>query len=289
MKTFIRLVLFIVLLAALGAAYLAWQKQQRGAQTPAEMTIPPMRGESTGQIGPRHPIPVPTAPSAAAPTVEGAPMPPSQEAVTTVAEPPAAPLPVLSESTPTIAEALTGLFGAESLGALFHADEIIRRLVVTVDNLPADKLPRQRLLVKRAAGPFLVAGDEHDRVISADNAARYAPYVRLAASADVKQWVDVYVRFYPLFQSAYAELGKPNAYFNDRLIEVIDHLLDTPVVQEPIRLVQPKVFYLYADAELEALSAGQKILLRMGGANAEMIKTRLRELRAALTREPSPR
>jgi len=120
------------------------------------------------------------------------------------------------------------------------------------------------------------------------HAARYAPYVQLAVRADAKQLVDVYVRFYPLFQEAYAELGIPGAYFNDRLVEVIDHLLATPDVDGPLRVVRPHVFYQYADPELEALSAGQKTLLRMGKANAAQIKDKLRALRGALTNEPPP-
>jgi len=69
-------------------------------------------------------------------------------------------------------------------------------------------------------------------------------------------------------------------YFNDRLVQVIDNLLATPDVKGPIRLVQPKVFYQYADASLENLSAGQKLLLRMGSANEATIKDKLRQLRA---------
>jgi hypothetical protein len=38
--------------------------------------------------------------------------------------------------------------------------------------------------------------------------------------------------------------------------------------------------YQFADSKLEELSAGQKLLLRMGPANAAIIKTKLRELRA---------
>ena len=49
---------------------------------------------------------------------------------------------------------------------------------------------------------------------------------------------------------------------------MIDHLLATPEIEGPIRLVQPKVLYEFADPELEARSAGQKLLLRMGAANA---------------------
>jgi hypothetical protein len=101
---------------------------------------------------------------------------------------------------------------------------------------------------------------------------------------DAKKTVALYVRLYPLFQQAYQELGYPKGYFNDRLVEVIDHLLAAPALPAPAALVRPKVFYLYADAELESRSAGHKILMRIGNENAARIKSKLREIRAELTR-----
>ena len=56
--------------------------------------------------------------------------------------------------------------------------------------------------------------------------------------------------------------------------------------REPVRLVQPKVMYQFADPELEARSAGQKLLMRMGNANAALVKDKLRALRAELTASP---
>ena len=88
--------------------------------------------------------------------------------------------------------------------------------------------------------------------------------------------------YYPLFQEAYANLGHPPEYFNDRLIEVIDHLLATPELQDPIALARPNVQFEYADPNLEARSAGQKALIRMGRENATVIKNKLRDVRAAL-------
>ena len=69
---------------------------------------------------------------------------------------------------------------------------------------------------------------------------------------------------------------------------MIDHLLATPDVQGPIELVQPNVMYLYADPKLEALSAGQKTLIRMGPENAGAIKMKLRELRNLLATHTAP-
>jgi hypothetical protein len=95
--------------------------------------------------------------------------------------------------------------------------------------------------------------------------------------------VAFYVKHYQVFQSAYEELGYPNRYFNDRLVEVIDHVLSTPDVREQLKLVQPKVYYTLADPDLESLSAGQKILIRIGPGNAAKVKAKLLKFRQALT------
>ena len=95
--------------------------------------------------------------------------------------------------------------------------------------------------------------------------------------------VAVYKHFYPLFQQQYENLGYPGKYFNDRVVEMIDHLLAAPEVREPVQLIQPGVFYEFADPELERLSAGQKIMVRMGYENMMKVKTKLREIREALT------
>ena len=63
---------------------------------------------------------------------------------------------------------------------------------------------------------------------------------------------------------------------------VIDDLLDTPDVKEPVKLVQPKVFYEFADPDLEDLSIGQRTLIRIGSKNGTKMKARLREIKQEL-------
>ena len=128
-------------------------------------------------------------------------------------------------------------------------------------------------------------GDVQPLVHSPRNSARYARYVKLVQALDAERVVAIYVHFYPLFQQAFVELGYPNAQFNDRLVDVIDHLLETPDVQGPVALVRPKVFFEFADPELEELSAGQKLMVRIGPDNAAVLKTKLREIRRALVAE----
>jgi len=196
------------------------------------------------------------------------------------------PLPSLNESDSTMTQAMGTLWNGQSLEQVLHLQDVIRRVVATVDGLPRRKLPVRIRPTKPAAGQFLVSHDENTVTISPENSKRYSPYVRLAESLDAKKLVALYVHFYPLFQQAYLNLGYPKGYFNDRLIEAIDDLLATPEITAPAKLVRPKVFYQFADPELEERSAGQKILMRIGHDNAARIKAKLREIRNELTHQP---
>jgi hypothetical protein len=192
-------------------------------------------------------------------------------------------LPALEQSDSSMRESLASLFGRKGFEAFFHPNDILRRIVATIDNLPREKLAPRLMPVRPAAGRFALAGGEESRVISAENSARYLPYVRLVDEVDARKLGAFYIRHYPLFQQAYKELGYPSGYFNDRLIEVIDHLLTAPDIEGPIKLVQRKVLYEFADPELESRSAGQKILIRIGAENAARVKAKLREIRREVT------
>ena len=193
--------------------------------------------------------------------------------------PEAGPLPALDESDATVGAALDGLFAEGARPDLLLLKDIIRRIVVAVDNLPRDRVAPRLWPLRPVEGGLLVSRDGDAVVISEHNRERYAPYVKLAEAVDIRYLAALYARFYPLFQQAYEELGYLRGYFNDRLVTVLDHLLATPEPAGPPRLVQPKVLYEFADPELERLSAGQKILIRMGPDAAARIKARLREFR----------
>lgn len=211
--------------------------------------------------------------------ISPAPPPPVAQAPKFPVQPPEAPLPGLKESDPALIEVLSGLVGAEPVKKLLHLEEIVRNIVATVDNLPRRNYASRLLPVKPPGGLMRTSGKDASLAIAPENAARYAPYVRFLDAAEPGKLAAAYLRFYPLFQQAYVELGYPNGYFNDRLVEVIDHLLATPEVAGPIRLVVPKVLYEYADPELEERSGGQKVLLRMGSANATRTKAWLKAFR----------
>lgn len=194
----------------------------------------------------------------------------------------AKPLPALDESDTTLWKALAELLGKKSLAELLKPERIVRNIVATVDNLPREFASSRVMPLVGTPGVFIVQGKANNAVIGLGNPARYANRIRLMQTLDVRWLVDLYLQFYPLFQTAYAELGYPGRYFNDRVIEALDDLLATPDIMTPIELLQPKVLYQYADTGLEARSAGQKIMIRIGVANAGLVKAKLRELRREL-------
>lgn len=193
------------------------------------------------------------------------------------------PLPTIEESDEPVQQTLAEAFGKQ-IEEFLVPNNIIRHTVVTIDNLPRKKTAVQMWPLKPMAGEFIVNSGE-TITLDEKNYARYSPLLGLLQQADAQQIATVYRRYYPLFQQAYVDLGYPDGYFNDRLVEVIDHLLETPEVQGPIELTQPGMFYEYADPSLENRSAGQKLLIRMGPENTTIVKDKLRALRTEITKQ----
>jgi hypothetical protein len=277
-------VFFVLLIGLAIGGYYWWQQR---APEPAPQVL--QAAAPVQAITPPG-TPEPTAPAANTP-------PPVLHPLEAVPSATAPALPELSKADAFVLQALGSLLSQPHLRAFVLADDFVRHVVATVDNLPRSQASWTVWPVNRTPGRFTTmvvesAGSQSE-IISADNAARYAPFVKFIESVDSTRAVALYVQMYPLFQQAYAELGFPKRYFNDRLVEVIDHLLATPVVTEPIQVklvevkgsvksLQPWTRYEFADPALEQLSAGQKILLRVGPSHLQRLQAKLREFRAKI-------
>ena len=206
-------------------------------------------------------------------------------------------LPPLAESDDLVLESLTGLAGEDSVMRFLVSDNVVSRFVASVDALTSRQVPGQIMAVRDLEGEFVATANEQpdtvirnsegdpipQYILNPANYKRYDPQVEMFEALDTQELVSLYRDYAPLSQQAYVELGYPDGDFDSRLIEVIDSLLSTPEVREPPRLIKPEAFYLFANPDLEALTAGQKVLLRMGPMNARRVKAKLREIRAALT------
>jgi hypothetical protein len=272
-----------IVCVALGAGGFYWWHKQRSK---VPRVAPPPVAEA-----PVAPAPAPPAP------VEPAIRHPIEEAPVAKEQPlPSAPaLPRAAEADAYVKNALIEALGRAEVFSFLNTDNFAGRVVATVDNLPRQKASSNLWPVVPMGGRFTTEQRGDGTTISASNANRYAPFVRFVESIDSAKAAAVYLRLYPMFQRAYEEQGYPGKHFNDRLVDVIDHLLQTPEpgaspkvtlteVKGPIKLARPWVAYEFADPNLEARSAGQKMLMRMGSSNAQRLKAKLREFRSQIAK-----
>jgi hypothetical protein len=194
-------------------------------------------------------------------------------------------IPALADSDAAALEALASLVPDARVLEVVLRDHLVQRLVVMIDNLPEPRITTRALALQPLPGSFVTAADGDSLRIGQANAQRYAPCVQAFAQADPARLAAAYRRFYPLFQHAYEVVAGPQAYFNDRLVAVIDHLLRAP---EPA--ASPQVFedahgkFRFADPALEGLSVGQKALVRLAPDQRVQVKQQLRAIRRAIAR-----
>ncbi|WP_313951037.1 DUF3014 domain-containing protein [Accumulibacter sp.] len=256
----------LVLLVMAGSAYLWWQERQAPAPLP--------------MVAPNTSAAEPAAPAEA----------PVHHAIEAITPPPEAALPPLTDTGSEVSDALIALLGRQQVLTFLDVSDFARRVVATLDNFGRSHAASRLWPVLPAPGRFSVIERDGATYMADSNMDRYKAFVGFASTINTGPAVDLYVRMYPLLQQAYVVLGYPDKYFNNRVVKVIDQLLATPELKEPAPLKltevqgpfeapRPWVRYEYVDPALETLSAGQKILLRMGPENARQLKAKLREFR----------
>jgi hypothetical protein len=222
----------------------------------------------------------PATPATPPPPVAAAPGPSTDEASVT----PARNLPALGQSDVRVRE-LVGLLSPEPelQKWLASTEDLVRRFASSVGNIAEGESPRAALSFMAPPGAFQVVERGGHTVIAPESFARYDTVTRVFTSLDTQTSAQTYKALKPLIDEAYKEISRPGQRFDQTLANAIQKLLDTPVPEGELEVVDtPGVNYTYAAPELEQLSAAQKHLLRMGPTNARAMQTKLRELHGAL-------
>jgi len=143
--------------------------------------------------------------------------------------------------------------------------------------------PAQHLVPLRPKGSFSTVTSRGARWIDPASYRRYDGLVQTVTSIDAASVARIYKTIRPRLNEAYQRSGNPTGNVDNALLKAVDILLDTPVVKDPIPVVEDgKAGWAYADEDLEDLMPTQKQLLRMGAANVERLLAWLRALRAGL-------
>lgn len=208
------------------------------------------------------------------------PLPVTREPVQEVVE-----LPTLNASQPFVMEEITVMESGEQIAAYLTGDDLIRKFVVFADNVREGSLPQLDYPIRRLPQPMAVRElDENLYEMQEVSYRRFTPLVDALAALNPAQGIALYETIKPLLADAYAEIGYRNRDFDEVVTGAIDEILQARTAQGPFQLIKPKAMYIYADAEIEAMSPVEKQLLRMGPENAEKLKATLRQYRDLLAR-----
>src|SRR6202044_653250 len=133
--------------------------------------------------------PLPAAPSPAAATAPGAPEPGIAHPLPAGAGNPAAagPLPELADSDAPLRDALGQIGSADAVKDFLVPQDLIRKIVVTIDNLPRQKVAVDKRPTNPVGGAFLAEGDELHATLDERNFERYKPMIAVVKRLDAQQ------------------------------------------------------------------------------------------------------
>ena len=185
-------------------------------------------------------------------------------------------LPPLVLTDPLVRELLGKLSSSPTLAVWLATDGLIRAFAVSVENVADGVSPARHVRALAPRSPFQTQSEGGTITIDARAYARYDGIANAAASMDAAGLARVYSMLKPRIAEAYRELGHPEGELDVALERAIVHLLQTPVVEEPV-VLRPRVLsFRYDRDDLEALSPAQKQLLRMGPRNVRLIQDQFR-------------
>jgi len=189
-------------------------------------------------------------------------------------------LPPLNETDALVRELVKKISSHPRVAAWLATDDLIRSFTTAATNVAEGKTPARQLPMLRPSSGFRVLERGGDLVIDPRSYERYDALAAAAASMDAEGSARLYATLKPRIEEAARELGV--SPFDRTLERTIVLLLSTPVVDGPIRVEPRGIGYGFADPKLEALTGGQKQLLRMGPRNQRVVQTSLRAVALAL-------
>jgi len=168
------------------------------------------------------------------------------------------------------------------LEQLQQQQNLIQQGTALIEGFSRGLVVRKLLPIDPPKAPFSVEQRGEKMFMDPAGYSRYDDYAGAIATLDTEVLVNNFHTLRPLYEQAYGQLGLEPDDFDNAVIRVLDRILATPEIEDPIALSRKSVMYQYADPALEQLTPLQKQLLRMGPENIRRIKEQAAALRAGL-------
>ena len=212
------------------------------------------------------------APTPVAPDAQRAPLGSTAEAID---------VPPLPESDPAVRQLVQLMSTHPQVMAWLATEGLIRNFTVVVGNIADGHTPAKQLGVLKPKGPFRTRREADGLHVDPAGYARYDDLANAVASIDPQAAARVYTTLKPRLEEAHRELGATEPF--DRTLEdAIVRLVTTPTAIDSRLEPKGAEAYRYADPRLESMTDAQKLLLRMGPANARKVQDKLKAIGLAL-------
>ncbi|WP_158972777.1 DUF3014 domain-containing protein [Paraglaciecola sp. L3A3] len=187
----------------------------------------------------------------------------------------------LDTSDGTVKTKLLTLTDYDAFARLLIDESLLQRFVVMTNTLADENISASHSVLARPEKAFRTYRQADKDWIDPASYKRYTPYIDIFDSIETASLLELYQEYKPAIDDIFAEISSPSDDFEEKLVEALDILLDTPEVPAPVEVYTDSVMFKFADERLEKLSAPQKQLLRTGPENMRRIKAKLREIKQA--------
>jgi hypothetical protein len=188
----------------------------------------------------------------------------------------------LNQSDPAVRELLAAAQVPDLLREWSRQKELLRSLVVAVDNVAQGQSPAGQLAFLAPREKFSVIEKNGVPCLGPRSYRRYDKLVNVFIAIPDATLIFWYRKLSPTLESAFRELGYPGITFAQRLKQAGEQLERVPVIKEDALLEKKVLSYAFADRELEDLNPAQKHLLRLGPRNVARIQKKMRSFIAAI-------
>jgi hypothetical protein len=190
-------------------------------------------------------------------------------------------VPPLGESDPVVRLLVQSMSSHPRVLAWLATDGLIRNFTVVVGNIADGRTPARQLGMLKPTGRFKTVAGSNGLTIDPASYARYDDLAAAVGTIDAQAATRVYATLKPRIEEAHRELGSQEP-FDATLEQAIVRLVQTPGAIDPRVTAKGAEGFQYTDERLESLTDSQKLLLRMGPSNAQIVRNKLKEIGVAL-------
>lgn len=199
------------------------------------------------------------------------------------APPPPVELPPLDQMDGFLRPLLQALSSRPELVRWLATDDLVRQLAAAIAKASQGDNPAGGFMELAPTSRLSVARSGNRRTIDPASYRRYNGLVTTVTTIDASAVARIYKTIRTRLNEAYQNMGHPGGNVDTAMRQALDLLLDTPVVKDPIVLVEGAgARWAYADPDLESLTSTQKQLIRMGPAHTDAMLVWLRAFQASL-------